>query len=145
MNIQILYYVYKGKMATPIKPTSQPFSSSSHSGNWFMISTVSDKNEAHLLVYQMKLSDYHEYIASLSKTLKKFTSKPIKQVGGCYYLLSCRVLSVCVGGGGGGGGSRVCSSPPLLPNEDICPHVLSRPLLFLLLIYCYELFGCGLI
>ena len=46
-----------------------------------MISTFSTKSEAHLLVYQLMISDYHEYVASLNKTLKKFTAKPITQVG----------------------------------------------------------------
>jgi len=46
-----------------------------------MLSTVSPKGEAHLLVYQLKLSSAsHEYSAGLNKTLKKFTSKPITQV-----------------------------------------------------------------
>jgi len=54
-------------------------------GDWFMISTVSSKNEAHLLVYQLKLSTTpHEYEAKLHKTLKKFTSKPITQVPSCW-------------------------------------------------------------
>ena len=44
-----------------------------------MISTFSTKNKAHL-VYQLKISDYHKYVASLNKTLK-FTAKPITQVG----------------------------------------------------------------
>ena len=48
-----------------------------------MISTISTKNEAHLLVYQLKLSaSSHEYEAKLNKTLKKFTAKPITQVRG---------------------------------------------------------------
>ena len=51
-------------------------------GDYFMVSTVSPKGEAHLLVYQLKLSSAsHEYSAGLNKTLKKFTSKPITQVG----------------------------------------------------------------
>ncbi len=46
-----------------------------------MLSTVSGKNEAHLLVYKLKLSTTsHEYEAKLDKTLKKFTTKPITQV-----------------------------------------------------------------
>ena len=47
-----------------------------------MVSTVSPKGEAHLLVYQLKLfSASHKYTADLNNTLRKFTSKPITQVG----------------------------------------------------------------
>ena len=50
-----------------------------------MISTISQKNEAHLLVYQLKLSaTSSEYEAKLNKTLKKFTGKPITQVRKLY-------------------------------------------------------------
>ena len=49
-------------------------------GDSFMISTVSNKNDAHLLVYQMKLTNRRDYEAKLNRTLKKFTSKPITQV-----------------------------------------------------------------
>ena len=50
-----------------------------------MVSTVSPKGEAHLLVYQLKFfSASHEYSSSLNKTLKRFTSKPITQVGGAW-------------------------------------------------------------
>ena len=58
------------------------------SGDSFMIGTISTKNEAHLLVYKLKLSvTSHEYEAKLDKTLKKFTSKPITQVS---YIIICR-------------------------------------------------------
>ena len=53
------------------------------SGDNFMISTISSKNEAHLLMYQIRRNTYHEYEAKLNKTLKKFTYKPITQVRGC--------------------------------------------------------------
>ena len=62
-----------------------------------MVSTVSPKGEAHLLVYQLKLSSAsHEYSAGLNKTLKKFTSKPITQVG----VAGGKAERVCWGGVG---------------------------------------------
>ncbi len=42
-----------------------------------MISTISSKNEGHLLVYRIGRNAHHEYEAKLNKTLKKFTYKPI--------------------------------------------------------------------
>ena len=45
-----------------------------------MISTIGNKNDAHLLVYQLKLTSRRDYEAKLNRTLKKFTSKPITQV-----------------------------------------------------------------
>lgn len=51
-------------------------------GDHFMLSTVSSKNEAHLLVYKViQGTDYDKiYEAKLDRTLKKFTSKPVNQL-----------------------------------------------------------------
>ena len=82
-----------------INKNSLPFCTGDH----FMLSTVSSKNEAHLLVYRViqgtgndilttewwsfqtlllfLSTDYDKiYEAKLDRTLKKFTSKPINQL-----------------------------------------------------------------
>ncbi|CAI8015357.1 Transmembrane protein 87B [Geodia barretti] len=62
----------------------KPFLQLPWTNDVFILSTVHTKGDAHLLVYQIKesssTSDYSSpYEAKLTKTLKKFTAKPVTQ------------------------------------------------------------------